>query len=60
MDQDVIFKFIIYYLWVLLVLTRSCLVLQSEWEALQVLDHSWALETVEDQLMAQNLDFILK
>lgn len=33
---------------------------KSEWEALQVLDHSWALETVEDQLMAQNLDFILK
>ncbi|XP_055016131.1 ER membrane protein complex subunit 3-like [Boleophthalmus pectinirostris] len=29
---------------------------KSEWEALQVVEHKWALENVEEELMAHNLD----
>lgn len=36
-----------------------CLVLgfQAEWEALELTDHQWALESVEDDLMSRELDF---
>ncbi|XP_007574489.1 PREDICTED: ER membrane protein complex subunit 3-like [Poecilia mexicana] len=30
---------------------------KSEWEALEVVNHQWALESVEEELMARDLDF---
>lgn len=30
---------------------------KAEWEALEIVDHQWALESVEDELMAKDLDF---
>lgn len=30
---------------------------QAEWEALELTDHQWALESVEDDLMSRELDF---
>uniref|UniRef100_A0A3B5MM94 ER membrane protein complex subunit 3 n=1 Tax=Xiphophorus couchianus TaxID=32473 RepID=A0A3B5MM94_9TELE len=30
---------------------------QSEWEALEVVNHRWALESVEEELMARDLNF---
>lgn len=30
---------------------------QAEWEALELTDHQWALENVEDDLMSRELDF---
>ena len=32
-------------------------VFQSEWEALEIVEHKWALENVEEELMAQDLNF---
>lgn len=31
--------------------------LQTEWEALELTDHQWALEDVEEELMAKDLRF---
>lgn len=30
---------------------------QAEWEALELTDHQWALENVEEDLMSRELDF---
>lgn len=30
---------------------------QAEWEALELTDHHWALESVEEELMSRELDF---
>ena len=30
---------------------------QSEWEALEIIEHKWALENVEDELMSRDLNF---
>lgn len=30
---------------------------QSEWEALEIVDHKWALESVEEELMSKDLNF---
>lgn len=30
---------------------------QSEWEALEIVEHKWALENVEEELMAHDLNF---
>lgn len=30
---------------------------QSEWEALEIVEHKWALENVEDELMSRDLNF---
>lgn len=30
---------------------------QAEWEALELTDHQWALESVEEELMGRELDF---
>lgn len=30
---------------------------QAEWEALELTDHQWALEGVEEDLMSRELDF---
>lgn len=30
---------------------------QAEWEALELTDHQWALESVEEELMSRELDF---
>lgn len=30
---------------------------QSEWEALEIVEHKWALENVEEELMCQDLNF---
>jgi len=30
---------------------------KSEWEALEIVEHKWALENVEEELMAQDLNF---
>lgn len=32
-------------------------VCQSEWEALEIVEHKWALENVEEELMSQDLNF---
>lgn len=32
-------------------------VFQSEWEALEIVEHKWALENVEDELMSRDLNF---
>lgn len=29
---------------------------QAEWEALELTDHQWALESVEEELMSKELD----
>lgn len=31
--------------------------MQTEWEALELTDHQWALEDVEEELMAKDLHF---
>ena len=31
--------------------------LQTEWEALELTDHQWALDDVEEELMAKDLHF---
>lgn len=31
--------------------------LQSEWEALEIVEHKWALENVEEELMSKDLNF---
>lgn len=31
--------------------------LQSEWEALEIVEHKWALENVEEELMSRDLNF---
>lgn len=35
----------------------SLLLIQSEWEALEVVEHKWALENVEEELMSKDLNF---
>lgn len=30
---------------------------QSEWEALEIVEHKWALENVEEELMSRDLNF---
>lgn len=30
---------------------------QSEWEALEIVEHKWALENVEEELMSKDLNF---
>ena len=30
---------------------------QAEWEALELTDHQWALDAVEEDLMGRELDF---
>lgn len=35
----------------------SVLGFQAEWEALELTDHQWALESVEEDLMSRELDF---
>lgn len=43
---------------VLLFLLYFCsLPMQTEWEALELTDHQWALEDVEEELMAKDLHF---
>lgn len=37
--------------------TSPVLVFQAEWEALELTDHQWALENVEEDLMSRELDF---
>lgn len=37
--------------------TRSVCLRQSEWEALEIVEHKWALEKVEEELMAGDLNF---
>ena len=32
-------------------------VFQAEWEALELTDHQWALDAVEEELMGRELDF---
>lgn len=32
-------------------------VCQSEWEALEIVEHKWALENVEEELMSRDLNF---
>ena len=39
----------------MVVVELSC-VPQSEWEALEVLEHHWALESVEEDLMSRDLN----
>lgn len=39
------------------VLTRSASLCQSEWEALEIVEHKWALENVEEELMSRDLNF---
>ena len=34
-----------------------CSFLQTEWEALELTDHQWALDDVEEELMAKDLHF---
>ena len=34
-----------------------CLLSQAEWEALELTDHQWALENVEEDLMSTDLDY---
>lgn len=42
----------------LLFLLYFCsLPMQTEWEALELTDHQWALEDVEEELMAKDLHF---
>lgn len=38
------------------VLIPVCLC-QSEWEALEIVEHKWALENVEEELMSRDLNF---
>lgn len=35
----------------------TVLAFQAEWEALELTDHQWALENVEEDLMSRELDF---
>lgn len=35
----------------------SLLLIQSEWEALEVVEHKWALENVEEEVMSKDLNF---
>jgi hypothetical protein len=38
------------------IFTRLCLfVRQAEWEALEICDHHWALENIEEELMSSTL-----
>lgn len=30
---------------------------QSEWEALEIVEHKWALENIEEELMSRDLNF---
>lgn len=39
------------------VLTNSASLCQSEWEALEIMEHKWALENVEEELMSRDLNF---
>ena len=41
----------------LLSLPPHSLPLQTEWEALELTDHQWALDDVEEELMAKDLHF---
>lgn len=38
-------------------LCLSVCLCQSEWEALEIVEHKWALENVEEELMSRDLNF---
>lgn len=38
-------------------LSLCSLPMQTEWEALELTDHQWALDDVEEELMARDLHF---
>lgn len=40
----------------LIVCMMSFFGFQAEWEALELTDHQWALESVEEDLMSRELD----
>lgn len=42
---------------VLLAHLISSFLFQSEWEALEIVEHKWALENVEEDLMSRDLNF---
>lgn len=44
-------------LMLLFLLYLCSLLMQTEWEALELTDHQWALEDVEEELMAKDLHF---